>query len=124
MQSGRGVGRASALLAIAIGGFERRTPPNQRKTTNSGEEIELRTRLVALDPLDQVATRESRLILWRDGQAVQQEERTLLERLYFRNELLAMLAAAGFRDVEVCEGYTGNRASPRSEILVYIARKE
>jgi len=96
----------------------------QRKITWSGEEIELRIRLVALDPLEQVATRQMQAILWRGGQAVQQEEQTLLERLYFRNELLAMLAAAGFRDVEVRDGYTDNRASPHSGILVYIARKE
>lgn len=96
----------------------------QRETTRSGEEIELRIRLVALDPLEQVATRQIHAILWRGGQAVQQEEHTLLERLYFRNELLAMLAAAGFRDFDVREGYTDNRASPGSGILVYIARKE
>jgi SAM-dependent methyltransferase len=96
----------------------------QRKITQSGEEIELRIRLVALDPLDQVATRQMQAILWRGGQVVQREEHTLLERLYFRNELLAMLAAAGFRDVEVWDGYTGNRASAHSGILVYIARKE
>jgi len=96
----------------------------QRKITQSGEEIELRIRLAALDPLDQVATRQMQAILWRGGHMVQQEEHTLLERLYFRNELLAMLAAAGFRDVEVWDGYTGNRASAHSGILVYIARKE
>ena len=89
----------------------------QRKITQSGEEIELRIRLVALDPLDQVATRQMQAILWRGGHMVQQEEHTLLERLYFRNELLAMLAAAGFRDVEVWDGYTGNRASAHSGIL-------
>ncbi len=96
----------------------------QRKIAGNGEEIELQVRLVALDPLEQVAIPQSRVILWREGQVVQQEEHTLLERLYFKNELVAMLAAAGFREVEVCDGYTGDCASPGSEILVYIARKE
>jgi hypothetical protein len=71
----------------------------------------------------QVATRQIRAILWRDGQIVRQEEYTLLERLYFRNELLAMLAIAGFHDVDVLGDYTAEKASPESTILVYIARK-
>lgn len=111
-------------LASAATGTSPWPSSGQRQTTRSGEEIELRVRLVALDPLEQVATRQMQAILWRGGEAVQQEEHTLLERLYFRNELLAMLAVAGFRDVQVREGYTGNRASPGSGILVYIARRE
>jgi SAM-dependent methyltransferase len=95
----------------------------RRKVAQNGEEIELRSRLAALDPLDQVATRQIRAILWRDGQAVHQEEHTLLERLYFRNELLAMLSVAGFHDVIVEDGYANKPASSQSGILVYIARK-
>jgi SAM-dependent methyltransferase len=95
-----------------------------RKRAENGDEIELRQRLAALDPLEQVATREMRAILWRDGQAVQQEDYTLLERYYFRNELLAMLAMAGFGEVQVHGDYTGQDASPESGILVYIARRE
>ncbi len=94
-----------------------------RKRTENGEELELRGRLAALDPLDQVVTRQIRAILWRDGQIVQQEEYTLLERLYFRNELLAMLAIAGFQDVDVLGDYTEDKATPESGILIYIARK-
>ena len=95
----------------------------RRKKAPNGEEIELRSRLAAFDPLDQVATRQIRAILWRDGQPAQQEEYTLLERLYFRNELVAMLALARFRDVDVLGDYTANSATPESGILVYIARK-
>jgi len=98
-------------------------PSGRRKVAQNGEEIELRSRLAALDPLDQLATRQVRAILWRDGQVVHQEEHTLLERLYFRNELLAMLSVAGFHDVVVGDDYTDNPASPQSGIVVYIARK-
>lgn len=98
-------------------------PSGRRRVAPNGEEIELRSRLAALDPLDQVATREIRALLWREGHLVHQEDHILLERLYFRNELLAMLSVAGFRDVDVEDGYTGNPASPQSGILVYIARK-
>jgi SAM-dependent methyltransferase len=95
-----------------------------RKQAQNGEEIELRSRLTSFDPLDQVATREIRAILWRDGEVVDQEEYTLLERLYFRNELLGMLALAGFQDVKVFAEYTDRPASTDSEILIYVARKQ
>jgi ubiquinone/menaquinone biosynthesis C-methylase UbiE len=95
-----------------------------RKHAENGDEIELTNRLTALDPLEQVVTREIRATLWRDGQIVRQEEYKLLEQLYFRNELLAMLARAGFRDVQVRGDYTENNASPDSGILVYVARRQ
>jgi hypothetical protein len=94
-----------------------------RRQAESGEELELMGRLAAFDPLDQVATREVRAFLWRDGQLLKQEEYTLLERLYFRNELLAMLALAGFEDVQVLSEYTESPASADSGILVYFAGK-
>src|SRR5215217_6242492 len=66
-----------------------------RKRTASGEEIELRARLVDLDPLQQRQTLEMRAELWRDGRLVTQEDRLLQENLYFRHEILLMLADAG-----------------------------
>jgi SAM-dependent methyltransferase len=94
-----------------------------RRRAENGEEIELTNRLAALDPLEQVVTREIRATLWRDGQIVRQEEYKLFERLYFRSELLAMLALAGFRDIQVLGDYTEKNASPDSGILVYVARR-
>ena len=55
-----------------------------RKRAENGEEMELKVRLAALDPLDQVATWQTRVILWHDGLIVKQEDYTLLERFYFR----------------------------------------
>jgi len=95
----------------------------KRKQAQNGEEIELRSRLAALDPLEQVATRQIRALLWRDQKVVKEEEYTLLERLYFRNELLAMLTLAGFPDVQVLADYTGTPASADSGILIYVATK-
>jgi len=95
----------------------------RRKQAENGEEIELRSRLAAFDPLEQVATRQIRALLWRDQKVVKEEEYTLLERLYFRNELLAMLALAGFRDVQVLADYTGTPATADSGILIYVATK-
>lgn len=95
----------------------------RRRQAEDGDEIELRGRLAALDPLDQVATREIRAIQWRDGAILKQEEYTLLERLYFQNELRAMLAIAGFQDVQVLADYTEDPAGADSGILIYIARR-
>ncbi len=94
-----------------------------RKRAANGEEIELRSRLASFDPLDQLATRQIRAYLWRDGELLQQEEHVLLERLYFRNELLAMLALAGFHDVQVLGDYTEKPASVDSGVLIYVAKK-
>lgn len=94
-----------------------------RKPAANGDELELRSRLAGFDPLEQVATRQIRAIQWRDGQLIQQEEYTLLERLYFKNELIEMLALAGFHDVQVMGDYSEAEASPDSGILVYIARR-
>ena len=100
-------------------------PPGRRRRRRAanGDEIELEGRLAAFDPLEQRATRQIRASLWRDGQRVRQEEYSLLERFYFRNELLDMLDRAGFRHVRVFGDYTEEEASADSGILVYIARK-
>jgi SAM-dependent methyltransferase len=94
-----------------------------RKRAADGDEIELLIRLAALDPLEQVATREIRARLWRDGRVVEEERHVLLERLYFRNELLDMLALAGFEDVEVLGDHTEDAATAESGVLVFVARR-
>jgi hypothetical protein len=93
----------------------------ERKLTWNGDELELRRRLVAFDPLDQAATRQIRAILWRDGRILHTEEHTLLERLYFRNEVLQMLSIAGFRGIQEYSEFTDAPPSQDSEILVYAA---
>ena len=94
-----------------------------RRRAENGEELELQGRLAAFDPLEQVATREIRAFLWREGELVKQEEYVLLERLYFRNELVAMLRTAGFSDIRVLGDYTESTATSESGILIYMARK-
>ena len=92
-----------------------------RKVAADGDEIELLGRVVSLDPLDQVITRELRARLWRDGHLVVEEEHVLLERYYFRNELVDMLRVAGFESVTVREGYSDEEPAPTTGILVYQA---
>ncbi|HEY4667229.1 MAG TPA: hypothetical protein VIH26_07985 [Anaerolineales bacterium] len=59
----------------------------------------------------------------REGEVLEGEEDTLLERLYFRNELQAMVGVAGFQDMQVLADDTDSPAPADGEILIYGARK-
>jgi hypothetical protein len=94
-----------------------------RRRAASGDEFELTSRLIDLDPLEQRLTRQIRVTLWRGGEAVTHEEHVMRESLYFRNEVVQMLAQAGFDDIAVHGGYTGAAATPEDVMLVFVARK-
>jgi SAM-dependent methyltransferase len=95
----------------------------QRRRAADGCEYVLRSRLLALDPLQQLMTLQIRVEVWQQGQLQAAEERTLQERLYFRNELLLLLQHAGFDDIRVYGAYTDAEATAADDILVFIARK-
>jgi SAM-dependent methyltransferase len=92
------------------------------KVTADGAEIELLSRVVEVDPLDQRATLEMRATKRRDGVVLAAEERTITLRAYFRDELLLMLDRAGFAEVEVFGDYDGGEATADSEFIVFAAR--
>jgi SAM-dependent methyltransferase len=98
-------------------------PPGQRRQAANGDEYMLRARLVALDSLEQRATRQLRATQWRAGQQVAEEAYTLQESLYFRNEVLLLLAQAGFGAVEVCGGYSEEAATAMCTMVVFRAHK-
>jgi SAM-dependent methyltransferase len=94
-----------------------KTPPDD------GSDYELHSRIVAFDPLEQRVTRQMRTVLWADRQLIAEEEYTLYENLYFRNELGQMLQQAGF-EIEAIQGdYTEAEASAEHDVIVFIARK-
>lgn len=94
-----------------------------RGIASNGDEIELLVRTLEFDPLLQRRTLGMRARLWRDGQAVEQEERVLLENLYFAQELLLMLHTAGFGQIDVEGPYTGRPATPEESSVVFVARR-
>ena len=98
-------------------------PSGDRRLASDGAEYEMRGRLVSVDPLEQLVTRQIRVQLWRERQLVEEEQYTLKERYYFRNELLMMLEKVGFGDVKVQSGYTGTEATAEDGVLVLIAMK-
>jgi SAM-dependent methyltransferase len=98
-------------------------PSGQRKRAADGSEYELRLRLEDIDPLEQRATLQIRVELWREGQRIAAEENSLQTCLYFKNELLWMLEQAGFGDIAVQGDYTEAEATAEHGVLVFIARK-
>jgi SAM-dependent methyltransferase len=95
-----------------------------RRRAADGDEIELRSRVAAFDPLAQTMTRQIRAALWRDGEVVAEEEHSLRENLYFRNEVVLLLAQAGFGEVSVQGAYTDAAATVDDTTVVFVARKE
>jgi len=96
---------------------------SDRRRTADGDEIELRSRRLAFDPLEQLWTREIQATLWHDGRAVTRQEHVLYNRYFFRNEVVLMLRQAGFSDVAVFGGYDERPAHADDLALVFSARK-
>jgi SAM-dependent methyltransferase len=94
-----------------------------RRALADGSELELRGRLVEVDPLEQCVTREIHALLWRDGEVVTEEEHVLKETFYFTHELVLELEAAGFSEVDVRGGYEDRPPTADDDFVVFIARK-
>ena len=88
-----------------------------------GSEYELYSRVVALDPLKQQVTRQMRTLLWRDGRVTAEQEYTLTENLYFRNELCQILERAGFSVEAIQGGFQEVEATAEDDVVVFLARK-
>ena len=98
-------------------------PASEPRRASDGNDYALSVRLVALDPLEQRATMEIRVRMWRGGELAAEEEHTLDIGLYFRNELLLMLEQAGFVDLVVHGDHVEQEATAHSEFVVLVARK-
>ena len=94
-----------------------------RRRTADGDEIELIGRLVALDPLAQRQDLEMRARLWRGETLLAVELGALSENLYFAQEVLLLLEAAGFETPRIEAGYTGRDAGPDDGTLLFVARR-
>ena len=94
-----------------------------RRRAADGDEIELRSRRLAFDALEQMWTRQIQATLWHDGVAVRREEHILHERSYFRNELVLMLRHAGFSEIAAHGAYDGRPERSDDLSLVFTARR-
>jgi SAM-dependent methyltransferase len=98
----------------------------ERKRLADGDEIELESRLVSLDPIAQRHTLEMRARLWRGTDLIAEETSRLSESLVFVQEILLLLEDAGFRDVRVeggDGGYAGRPAEPDDPVVMFVATK-
>lgn len=94
-----------------------------RRQGSDGAEYELRSRIVALEPLAQSVTLEMRADMWRDGEHVAEEEHVLRMSLYFTHELASLLELAGFTDVTLRGDYTEKEPDADTEFVVFSARR-
>jgi SAM-dependent methyltransferase len=96
---------------------------SERQRLADGSELEMATRTVAMDPLEDVATRQMRARLWKDGELVREEVHTQQVEDYSKNELVLMLERAGFSDILIHGDYGDDMATADHHALVFIARK-
>jgi SAM-dependent methyltransferase len=108
---------------------ERKELPRQfrdegdRRPASDGSELELRSRLVEVDPLAQRVTLEIRASQWRDGELAAEEEHAIAMTFYFTHEIVLMLERTGFVDIELRAGYTDREPSADDDFVAFIARK-
>lgn len=72
-----------------------------RRSASDGTDLEIRTRQIDFDPLEQTTTLEIRVSQHRDDEEMAVETREIDINLYFRKEIELMLLVAGFRSVIV-----------------------
>jgi SAM-dependent methyltransferase len=98
-------------------------PPGERTLASDGTELELRARVLDLNPLEQTFAMQMHAEQWRDGKLIAEEEHTLKTSLYFKNEIVMMLEQAGFGNISVYGAYTEQAATKENTRLVFAARK-
>jgi SAM-dependent methyltransferase len=96
---------------------------SERQRAADGTELELATRTVETDPLENVATRQMRVRLWRDGELLKEEIHTQKVGDFTKNELLLMLERAGFGDIQLFGDHSEEPATADHLNLVFVCRK-
>jgi len=94
-----------------------------RRVGADGTEYELRSRVVAVDPLAQRATIEMKAAIIRDGERVVEEDHVIRMTMYFTHELALMLEAAGFVDVSLLTGYENRPPAGDDAFTVFVATR-
>ncbi len=95
----------------------------ERQLLPDGNELEIVARTVSTDPLEEVATRQIRARLWRNGKLVTEEIHTQNLDDYSKHELVMMLEKAGFSEIQVNGDFSDEPATADSQELIFIAGK-
>jgi len=96
---------------------------SKRQRLSDGTELEMATRTVEMDPLEDVATRQIRARLWQNDVMIKEEIHTQKTEDYSKNELVLMLEKAGFGHIMVCGDYCDEQASANDKVIIFVARK-
>lgn len=102
---------------------QQRQPPGKRDVAADGTEYELRSRVLAFDPLLQQMSLEMEAFRWRGGELVEQDTQCLTLTYYFRDEIVLMLERAGFVEVTTSAALTDAAPSAADNFLVYKASR-
>ena len=95
-----------------------------RRRAADGSEIELHSRILAFDPLEQTAVREIRARHWQGEELIAEEQYSIRLNIYFKSEVVLMLSHAGFHDIEIEADAKGRDAAAyRDAHLMFVARK-
>jgi SAM-dependent methyltransferase len=95
---------------------------DDRRVATGGDEFELDSRILEVDPLLARYVMEIRVRLWRDGTIVAEEVGRLADNSYLLPELRLMLDVAGFTDVTVQGRYNDRPATADDTTVVFLAR--
>ena len=76
-----------------------------------------------MDPLEDVATRQIRTRLFRNGELLKEEIHTQKVEDYSKNELIIMLENAGFSEIKIYGDYSDEPATADHKALIFIAKK-
>ena len=94
-----------------------------RRPLADGTELELRSRVVEMDPLAQRVAIEMRAFHWDGDELLAEELRRIEITLYFAHELELLLARTGFVDIEVRGALSERPPTPDDDFVAFIARK-
>lgn len=95
----------------------------ERQRLSDGSELELVARTVAVDPLEEVQTRQIRARLWRKDELLKEEIHTQQYEEYGKNELMLVLGRAGFDDIQIFGNYSDEPATADHRAIIFVARK-
>lgn len=95
----------------------------ERQLLSDGSELEMAARTLAVDPLQEVQTRQIRARLWRNDELLKEEIHTQRYEEYGINELSLMLRQAGFGSLHLFGNYSDQAATADDTAIVFVARK-
>lgn len=99
---------------------------SDRRTCADGTELELNSRTLEFDPLNQTTIREIQVRHYADNaELIAEEAYPIMINIYFKAEIELLLQTAGFVDIAVTGSLEDGPTQPwQDERIVFTARKD